>query len=99
MVKFQTPPLKEILALVRYLEVDERKHFEGKWLDSEDTSKHIFNSIKIVSDWLDGQPGIPAAAEREQQRLAPLVEAFGAAGIEIADGDFADFWRSSGRTS
>jgi hypothetical protein len=47
----KAPPLAAILMLVRYLEVDERKHFECMWRNGEDTSNHIFNSIKIVSDW------------------------------------------------
>jgi hypothetical protein len=95
----KAPPLDQILALVRYLEADERKHFECKWLAGEDTSTHIFNNIKIVSDWLEGQPGIPTAAERERQRLAPFTEASAAAGLQIADGDFADFWRSTSKTN
>jgi hypothetical protein len=56
----------------------------------EDTSNHIFNYIRIVSDWLDQQAGIPTAAERERQRLAPIEEAFAKAGVWV--GDFADFW-------
>jgi hypothetical protein len=85
-------PLQAILALVSYLEVDEGKHFDWKCAAGADTSDHIFHSVKAVSAWLDGQPGIPTAAEREQQRLAPLVEAFAAAGVRVADGDFRDFW-------
>jgi hypothetical protein len=88
-------PIDAILALVRYLEADERKHFECKWETGEDTSKHIYNQIKTLSDWLDAQPEIPNAAERERQRLAPFKDAFAQAGIEIADGDFAEFWRST----
>ena len=61
--------------------------------EAHDTSKasHIYNKVTIVSDWLDGQPGIPTAAERERQRLAPITEAFAQAGLAV--GDFADFWR------
>jgi hypothetical protein len=92
--KMKTPPMAAILALVRYLEADERKHFESKWMAGEDTSRHIFNDIKIVSDWLDGQPGIPTAAERERQRLALIEKAFAQHGVAM-DGDFADFWRAS----
>jgi hypothetical protein len=65
----RTIPLDAILALVRYLECDERKHFEVTQEEGEDVSNHIYNEVKAVSDWLDGQPGIPTAAEREQQRI------------------------------
>jgi hypothetical protein len=85
-------PLQAILKLVSYLEHDEGKHWEAMRDRGEDTSRHIFNDVKAVSDWLEMQPGIPTAAEREQQRLAPLMEAFAAAGVRVADGDFADFW-------
>src|SRR5262245_26761755 len=88
-------PLKAILALVQYLEVDERKHFERLSRAGEDSSNHIFNNIRIVSDWLDQQPGIPSAEERERQRLAPITEAFANAGVWT--GDFADFWEWSKR--
>jgi hypothetical protein len=87
-------PVKAILRLVQYLEADERKHFEAKWESGEDISNHIFNYVRAVSDWLDGQPGIPTAAERERQRLAPIEKAFARAGVAM-DGDFADFWRAS----
>ena len=87
-------PVKAILTLVQYLETDERKHFEAKWESGEDTSNHIFNYVRTVSDWLDGQPGIPTAAERERQRLAPVKEAFADAGVTIIKGDFAGFWRA-----
>jgi hypothetical protein len=72
----KTVPLKAILALVQYLEVDERKHFERMSYAGEGTSNHVFNDIRIVSDWLDQQPGIPSAAERERRRLTPIEEAF-----------------------
>jgi hypothetical protein len=91
----KTVPLKAILALVQYLEVDERKHFERMSYAGEGTSNHVFNDIRIVSDWLDQQPGIPSAAERERRRLAPIEEAFAKAGV--ATGDFADFWEWSKR--
>jgi hypothetical protein len=39
-----------------------------------------------VSDWLDQQPGIPDAAERERWRLTPIKEAFAKA--DVATGDF-----------
>jgi hypothetical protein len=83
-------PLDAILALVRYLECDERKHFERMQYEGDDTSDHIYNNIRTVSNWLDGRPGIPTAAERERQRLAPMKEAFAKMGV----GDFADFWHS-----
>jgi hypothetical protein len=86
-------PVKAILRLVQYLETDERKHFEVQWGSGEDTSNHIFNYVKAVSDWLDNQPGIPTAAERERQLLAPLEAAFAQAGAKL-DGDFADFWKA-----
>jgi hypothetical protein len=86
----RTIPLDAILALVRYLECDERKHFERIQYEGDDTSDHIYNEVRAVSDWLDGQPGIPTAVERERQRLAPIKEAFAQAGIT---GDFADFWQ------
>jgi hypothetical protein len=85
-------PLQAILKLVSYLEVDEGKHFDWKCAAGADTSDHIFHSVKVVSDWLDTQPGVPSAAEREQQRLAPLMEAFAASGVRAAKGDFRDFW-------
>jgi hypothetical protein len=85
-------PVSAILALVRYLECDERKHFEKNWRCGEDVSNHIYHSIKLVSDWLDILPGIPSAAERERERLAPILNAFTEAGVEM-QGDFADFWR------
>jgi hypothetical protein len=87
-------PLQAILKLVAYLECDEGKHWEGMHRAGENTSNHIFNSVKAVSDWLDTQPGMTTAAEREQERLAPIADAFAAAGIRVADGDFADFWDS-----
>jgi hypothetical protein len=86
----KTVPLKAILALVQYLEVDEGKHFERMSYAGEDTSNHVFNNIRIVSDWLDQQPRIPNAAERERRRLAPIDEAFAKQGV--ATGDFADLW-------
>jgi hypothetical protein len=92
MTDTKTIPLQAILTLVAYLETGERKHWECKRAAGEDTSSHIFHSVKVVSDWLDTQPGVPTAAEREQQRLAPLMEAFAAAGVRVAEGDFADFW-------
>jgi hypothetical protein len=92
MTENDAPPIDAILKLVRYLECDERKHFEGMWLAGEDTSDHIFNYVRAVSDWLEGQPGIPSAEERERERTAPVDEAFAAAGVQILKGDFADFW-------
>ena len=84
-----------VLALVQYLEVDERKHFEGMRSAGEDVANHIFNSIRIVSDWLDKQPGIPDAAEREHRRLAPIEKALAKAGVPT--GDYADFWEEQKR--
>jgi hypothetical protein len=52
-----------------------------------------FNSVKTVSDWLDTQPGMITAAEREQRRLAPIAEVFAQAGV-ACDGHFADFWNA-----
>jgi hypothetical protein len=49
-------PFAAIVALVRHFEPDERKHFEAMQDDGEDTSRHIYNSIKEVSDWLGGRP-------------------------------------------
>jgi hypothetical protein len=46
-------PLQSILALVRYLECDERKDFEAR--RARDRKNHIYNHVKAVSDWLDGQ--------------------------------------------
>lgn len=85
-------PVSAILALVQYLECDERKHFEARWSHGEDVSKHIYSSVKLVSDWLDTLPGIRSAADREKDRLAPILDAFSQAGFEV-QGDFADFWR------
>jgi hypothetical protein len=85
-------PLQAILKLVAYLETDEGKHWEAMRERGEDTSRHIFHDVKAVSDWLDMQPGVTPAAVREQQRLAPFMEAFATAGVRVADGDFADFW-------
>jgi hypothetical protein len=85
-------PIDAILALVRYLETDERKHFEARWSAGEDVSRHIYHSIKLVSDWLDTLPGVQSAAEREREFTAPLLDAFTKAGVEV-QGDFADFWR------
>jgi hypothetical protein len=85
-------PVNAILALVKYLECDERKNFEERWSNGEDVSRHIYHSIKLVSDWLDTLPGIPTAAERESERVAPILDAFAEAGGEV-HGDFADFWR------
>jgi hypothetical protein len=91
-----TTPINAILALVRYLETDERKHFEARWSAGEDVSRHIYHSIKLVSDWLDTLPGVQSAAEREREFTAeftaPLLDAFTKAGVEV-QGDFADFWR------
>jgi hypothetical protein len=85
-------PLQAILQLVEYLEVDEGKHHDAARFRGDDTSNHIFNAVLAVSNWLDTQPGIPSAADRERQRLAPLAEAFAAAGVHMADGDFREFW-------
>ena len=85
-------PLQAIL-LVAYLEADERKHFEGVQRDGANTQAHIYNSVKAVSDWLDMQPGMTTAAEREERRLKPLTDAFAAAGVTVVDGDFAEFWQ------
>ena len=73
-----------------YLETDERKHFDCSRESGEDVSRHIYNHVKAVSDWLDTKPGIPSAAEREKQRLQPIEDALAAAGV--VTGDFADFW-------
>jgi hypothetical protein len=86
-----TVPVNAILALVRYLECDEREHFEWRWSHGEDVSDHIYHSIKQVSDWLDSQPGIQSAAERERERTA---EAY----LQGVQGDFADFWRALNKT-
>jgi hypothetical protein len=85
-------PLQEILNLVEYLEHDEGRHCDAMRRRGEDTKNHIFNAVAAVSGWLETQPGMPTAAEREQTRLAPLVEAFAAGGVRVADGDFAEFW-------
>jgi hypothetical protein len=85
-------PLQEILNLVEYLEHDEGRHHDAMHHRGEDTSHHIFNAVTTVATWLQTQPGIPTAAERERQRLAPLLEAFAAAGVRVADGDFREFW-------
>jgi hypothetical protein len=85
-------PLQAILRLVAYLEIDEGKHHDAMCHRGADTSNHIFNDVKSVATWLETQPGMTTAVEREQQRLAPLVDAFAAAGARVADGDFADFW-------
>ena len=84
-------PLEAILKLVAYLETDERKHFERRHADAEDVGNHIYNSVKVVSDWLDTQPGMTTAAERERQRLKPIVDAFNQVGVVV--GDFAEFWQ------
>jgi hypothetical protein len=80
--------MQAILRLVSYLEHDEEKHWEAMRDRGEDTSGHIFNSVKTVSDWLDTLPGVPPAFERERAR-ADLMETL--AGLYV-DGDFADFW-------
>jgi hypothetical protein len=59
MINDNIPPLQAILKLVEYLESDEAKHYACKLADGEDTSRHIFNDVKVVSDWLDTQPGLP----------------------------------------
>jgi len=76
-------PVNAILALVRYLEVDERKHFERRLSSGEDVSNHIYHSVKLVSDWLDTLwPGMQTAAERERELLAnQLLDAFAKAGV------------------
>jgi hypothetical protein len=73
-------PINAILALVQYLETDERKHFEARWSAGEDVSRHIYHSIKLVSDWLDTLPGVQSAADREREFMAPLLDAFAKAG-------------------
>ena len=72
-----------ILKLVVYLESNEGKTAVTAlkmWFDE---------SAPVGRAWLEKQPGVPSTA---QQRLAPLVEAFAAAGVHVAEGDFADFW-------
>jgi hypothetical protein len=48
-------PISAIVALVEYIEHDEREHFEEMQSDGSDTSNHIYNSVKAVALWLDGQ--------------------------------------------
>jgi hypothetical protein len=49
----QAIPLQAIYELVAYLEHDERLHYEGMLDGGEDVSDHVFNHVKVVSDWLD----------------------------------------------
>ncbi len=83
-------PYDAILALVRYLESDERKHFERRKHEGEDISRHIHHNICTVSDWLETIPNLPSTAERERERTAFLVDAFADAGERVV-GDFAEF--------
>jgi hypothetical protein len=85
-------PVSAILALVQHLERDERKDFEAQWSRGEDVSRHVYCSIKLVSDWLDTLPRIRSAADRERDRLAPILVALSQVGFEV-QGDLADFWR------
>jgi hypothetical protein len=71
-------PLEAILELVTYLEVDEGKHYADMRHFGENTTGHIFHAVAAVSAWLDTQPGMTTPG-REQQRWAPLAEAFAAA--------------------
>ena len=64
----RTIPLDAILALVRYLEHDERKHFVEMQENGEDTSNHIYNSVNAVADWFDAQLGSGAAYIRWEDR-------------------------------
>jgi hypothetical protein len=76
-------PLQAILALVAYLEKDEREHYEA----NGHTADHVYNHVKAVSDWLEAR-GMGTPAEREQQRLQPIADAFAAHGVPVV-GDFA----------
>jgi hypothetical protein len=60
----RTIPLDAIRALADDLAHDECKHFELAQEHGEDTSNHIYNHVKAVSDWLDTIPGIPLETSR-----------------------------------
>ena len=49
-------PLDAMMKLVAYLEVDEGKHFEEMQANAEDVSRHIYPSVRVVSDSLGTQP-------------------------------------------
>ena len=63
-------PLQAIGKLIEYMEHDERKHYEQMKYDGEDTSNHIYNSVKAVTDWLDAQ-GIPRREAQAKVYISP----------------------------
>jgi hypothetical protein len=46
------PPIDAMVALVEYLECDEAKCFAEMEDNGDDTSDHIWHSVKAVRDWL-----------------------------------------------
>jgi hypothetical protein len=82
----QAIPLQAILELVTYLEHDEWKHYEEMLDAGDDTSDHIFNHVKVISDWLETR-GMGTAIGRERERMAWLDEAFADAGVKVVQSD------------
>jgi hypothetical protein len=46
-------PTADLVKLVEYMEDDEAKHFDQMTLNGEDTSDHIYHSVRAVRDWLN----------------------------------------------
>jgi hypothetical protein len=75
-------PLTAIVKLVEYLDPsEERRHFEDMQRDGEDTSNHVWLSIKAVTEWLDSQ-GIPYRDPTAELKQAVAGE-FAKHGIKV----------------
>jgi hypothetical protein len=77
-------PLHAVVKLIEYLEHDEREHFEEMQHDGEDVSKHIYLSVKAVTDWLAGQ-GMAWRDHPQAELKASVEAAFIAAGVPITN--------------
>jgi hypothetical protein len=95
------PPIDAMTALVEYLECDERKHFAEMEDNGEDTSTHIYHSVKVVRDWLSDN-----GVDWHARELKAFEETLTAAGLSAADagrafgisgfdGDFVDLWNAT----
>jgi hypothetical protein len=61
-------PTADLVKLVEYMERDEGKHIVEMDMNGEDTSNHIYHSVRAVKDWLtaNGIPTMQSEYPREQ---------------------------------